>query len=490
MSQRSGSMNRYAEIAFGVLFLLGLYVIGQRNFLLFHSLTEMFSIVIAFGIFMIAWNSRRFMENNYLLYLGISYLFTGGLDLVHTLTYSGMGVFPDFDANPPTQLWIAARFTESVSFFMAPIFLNRHLKPVAVFLSYGFYTVLVMLSIFYWEIFPDCYVPGVGLTPFKKTGEYIVSLVLAVSIIALTRKRDQFNPSVYRLLVISIGVTVAAEIVFTFYIDVYGFSNFMGHCFKAISFYFIYKALIATGLEHPYSLLFMNLKQSEQSLRESERKLMTLLSNLPGMAYRCLNDANWTMEFVSQGCRQLTGYEPADLVHNSRLSYNDLIHVDDRKAVWDRVQEGVAGKKPFEMIYRIQTTNGEVNWVWEKGVGIFSEQGELEALEGFVSDISDRVKAEDERLQREKLQSVLETAGAVCHELNQPLQSIVGYSELLLLDIAKEDPAHEKVRIVFEQAERMGKITRKLMKITRYKTKDYGDGSKIIDIEKSSRKDE
>src|SRR4030067_2623723 len=93
---------------FGGSVLFGLYLTSLYSYLLFHSLAEMFSISIACAIFMIAWNSRRFLDHHYLLFIGIAYLFVGGLDLLHTLSYKGMGVFPGTDANLTPQLWIGA----------------------------------------------------------------------------------------------------------------------------------------------------------------------------------------------------------------------------------------------------------------------------------------------------------------------------------------------------------------------------------------------
>src|SRR4030043_150037 len=108
----------------GVLVFLGLCLASLYNYLLFHSLAEIFSIVDAFGIFMVTWNSRRFLDNNYLLFIGIAYLFVGGLDLIHTLTYKGMGIFQGYGTNLATQLWGAARYTESLSLLIAPLFIS------------------------------------------------------------------------------------------------------------------------------------------------------------------------------------------------------------------------------------------------------------------------------------------------------------------------------------------------------------------------------
>ena len=110
--------HRYFIPMVGITVLVGLYFTSRYNYLLFHSLAEIFSIVVAYGIFMIAWNSRKYIENGYLIFIAIAYLFIGGLDLLHTLSYKGMTIFPDYDyyAN---QLWIAARYMESLALLTA-----------------------------------------------------------------------------------------------------------------------------------------------------------------------------------------------------------------------------------------------------------------------------------------------------------------------------------------------------------------------------------
>jgi len=138
--------------------------------------------------------------------------------------------------------------------------------------------------------------------------------------------------------------------------------------------------------------------QAEEALKESQRMLSTLMSNLPGMAYRSRNDRNWTMEFVSDGCLDLTGHRPEELIGNRSTSYGDLIHPEDREYVWNRVQEAVAEKRPFRLLYRLRSIQG-IKWVWGMGQGIFSANGDLLFLEGFATDITDRKLAE-EALQR------------------------------------------------------------------------------------------
>jgi len=136
-------------------------------------------------------------------------------------------------------------------------------------------------------------------------------------------------------------------------------------------------------------------KLAEDGLLESRRTLQTLMANLPGMAYRCRNDRDWTMEFVSEGSFNLTGYKPAELINNDKIAYNQLIHPDESEKVWDTIQAALKEHKTFQVIYRIKTADGEQKWVWEQGQGIFSPKGELLAVEGFISDNTDKIQMQE-----------------------------------------------------------------------------------------------
>ena len=126
------------EIIFWVAIIGILYVISRSNYLLFHSLAELFSIFVAYVVFLIVWKSRARLENRFLIFIGIAYFFVASLDLLHTFAYKGMGIFPQLDLNPPTQLWIAARYMESISLLVAPLLLidtragnvKEHAEPV------------------------------------------------------------------------------------------------------------------------------------------------------------------------------------------------------------------------------------------------------------------------------------------------------------------------------------------------------------------------
>jgi len=141
-------------------------------------------------------------------------------------------------------------------------------------------------------------------------------------------------------------------------------------------------------------------------LLSPESSFHRLVNNLPGLVYRCRNDKVWTMEFVSDGSVDLLGYEPSDLVQNNKISYAELIDPSDRDHVLKEVLTAIRDQRTFRIEYRITTASGEEKWVWEQGEGVFSQDGNLIAIEGFVTDISDYKASQNKT---ERLNLVLQT---------------------------------------------------------------------------------
>ena len=132
-----------------------------------------------------------------------------------------------------------------------------------------------------------------------------------------------------------------------------------------------------------------------RGLLDKNRLLATLLSNMVGMIYRCRVDERWTMEFVSEGCYELTGYRPEDLIHNARIDYETLTHPEDRESVRQTILSELAQSNRFEIEYRLVHADGGIRWVWERGVGVLGKDNDLTAVEGFIQDITQRRQAEE-----------------------------------------------------------------------------------------------
>ncbi len=224
-----------------------------------------------------------------------------------------------------------------------------------------------------------------------------------------------------------------------------------------------------------YTIDITDRKLSEQARAESERRLATLMANLPGMAYRCQNDEHWTMLFVSEGCEDLTGYAADQLLGNAEVSYSGLIHPGDRDETWKTVQADVAAHEPFHLLYRILAADGTLKWVWERGRGVFDDAGNLLFLEGFITDVSERVRAEealrerdDQLRQSQKMEAIGQLAGGIAHDFNNLLAIILGYSDFLLVDecIAGTE-ARLKVEEIRRAADRAASLTNQILAFSR-----------------------
>jgi len=332
--------------------LLLTYLVSLYSFLLFHSIIEIISIVISGGIFLIGWHSRKYMNSSFFLVLGVSFLFISIVDLIHTLAYSGMGIFLEFDANLPTQLWIVARYWQALSYLLASMVIKKRIKANYLFLSYIIIILILLITIFQ-GFFPVCYIEGSGLTPFKIISEYVIDVILLGTLIILYKHKDEFAQKIFLLIVISIISTMISELAFTFYVSVFGFSNFIGHIFKIIAFFFVYKAIIELGIVSPFDLLFRKLKLSEESSIEKANQLEQAYSEFNQMF-----NASLPLRVINNDCEILRVNETyASLFH---LPKEDLIG----KKCYD-LQLGYEHRCNTEFCSRNQIREGKDHYEYE-----------------------------------------------------------------------------------------------------------------------------
>lgn len=263
------------------------------------------------GVFLFAWNTRNYAGLPFLIFLGITYFYTGSLDLLHTLSYKGMQIFTGYDyyAN---QLWIAARFMESVSLFVCGYLVRgeRRYSYPAIHAIYMTATLVFITTIFIWRIFPECFIDGVGQTPFKIVSEYVIIGILVITLWFMIRNREKLPLRIFRLLTISIILTIFGELAFTFYIDNYGFSNLVGHYLKIGSFYLIYKAIIETGLKRPFDVVFKRLVDRERELQVANATKDKFFSII---AHDLRNPIGGIHKLSNMLCQELSTFSTADL---------------------------------------------------------------------------------------------------------------------------------------------------------------------------------
>lgn len=409
----TSELNIWLKVVLSLALFAGLYVSSLYSYILFHGISEIFAISVGACIFVITWNSRRFIQNGYLLFIGIAYFFAAVIDFVHTLAYKGMGVFIGYDANLPTQLWICARYLQSISLLVAPVFFRFRPNVAIVMAIYSVISIAILLSVFVFSVFPDCYVDGSGLTRFKIISEYIICAILLVSLFLLSRNRSHFEPKVFRLLMTSIVITIFSELSFTSYISVYGFFNLIGHFLKIVAFYLIYKAIVETGLKHPYSLIFRELDQERQRLRQEIEARRQLQEELQQSAEKYTIVADFAHDweywidpdghplYVSPSCERVTGYTAAEFMSDPDLM-QDIVSTEDRELVNNHFKDHHNQRellKTCNMDFKILTRNAEVRWINHVCQAVYGKNGDYLGRRASNRDITDRKLAEHAKTQ-------------------------------------------------------------------------------------------
>jgi PAS domain S-box-containing protein len=168
--------------------------------------------------------------------------------------------------------------------------------------------------------------------------------------------------------------------------------------------------------------------------------MANLLHNLPGMAYRCKNDAGWTMIFLSEGCSTVTGYSASELLNSSSRSFNDLILTEDKEYVRRCVNEAIRTRTRFQMEYRIIGKAGDIRWVWEQGNAIYSADNTVMFLDGYIAEISSRKHIEEEIKHVAKNMVELNATkdkffSLIAHDLQNPVYAIISLSEFLAANL-------------------------------------------------------
>jgi len=500
-------------IVLGLATLTGLLLARVYDYLLFHSLAELFGVVVAFSIFVLGWNSRRLTDNSYLTLIGIAYLSVGVVDLIHTLAYKGMNVFRGYDgADLSAQLWIAARYLESGALLIAPLFIGRRLRAGVVLAALGSATALLLASIFAWGIFPACFVEGEGLTTFKRVSEYAISLLLGLAVVTLLRVRSAFDPGVLRLLVASIGVTIGSELAFTLYADVYGVTNLVGHLLKLLSFSLIYKAIVEVGLTRPYSLVFRELKENEEAVRRARDELRLRVEErtaelaaanaqlLEEIEEREQAQARTTaseeqMRTVTDAFPALISYVDRNLRYRfANATYEKWFGIPVARILGreapemlgeqalavrrDSAKRALAGERvTYEA--EVPFPDGRTRRLDFTYVPDLDEKGDVRGFFALAQDITDRRRAEqDVRQLRESLAHVTrvttagELAASMAHELNQPLTAILSNAQaaqrfLLSGDSADREEVAEALADIAQDATRAGEVIRRLRGLLR-----------------------
>lgn len=376
-----------------------------KSYVLFHTLDELFCVLISFGVLLVTLYTPV-KKDSFLFLIGIAYGFVGAFDLMHTLAYEGMGVFPGNTSNLATQFWISARFLQAGSLFIAALLAGKQVNHRTTFLAAAFISILLGTAII-TGVFPDCFIPGSGLTLFKKVSEYVIILLLLASVVILRRQQNENNQDseVYHNLIKACIIGILAESFFTLYVSVYGLENMIGHLLKLLSFYYIYKAIIEAYLWLPYVEAWKRLK-AEEALRESDIKLRDSMAMLEraqrirGIGYWTLYMANMELKWSPQARIIYVGDADFDLTYETA---EKLTHPEDLANVKAAIEKAITQRMPTEIEHRIIRPSGSeaiVNLDMEMDI---DDDGQIVRLFGTIVDVTKERQAEAAlRLSEEK----------------------------------------------------------------------------------------
>ena len=359
----------------------------QFGYLVFHVLAEGFSIVSAFSALTVAATSPKFTKDRFLIYIAIGIGWCAVLDVVHTMTFKGMGLLPVDGANTATQLWIAARYLQATVMLSSLLFLRLSVGTGFLHAGFGLLVTAVLVSIA-TNSFPVAYREGQGLTPFKIYSEYAIILMLASTLFLMWHSRALLAQPVLAAICAALAAMIVAEFAFTRYVSVYATANLIGHLFKIIAYWFIYVAMVKWTLREP----FRKLAEAERSLRESEARYVRAVDGA--------NDGIWEWfpatgeDYLSPRWKQLLGYEDHELA-NVQESFFDQVHPEDMASAQEALRAHFEQRKPYRVELRLRCKDGGYRWFFSRGQAEWDEQGRPLRMSGSITDINDQKLAEN-----------------------------------------------------------------------------------------------
>ncbi|AFQ45923.1 PAS domain S-box [Desulfosporosinus meridiei DSM 13257] len=390
-----------------MLLLALLFVISRWNYLFFHILVDGFTVTVSIVTFLIAKQTFKHSRNYYTVFLGYAFLFEGIIMLLHILTYKGMNIFPYYTSNTPTQLWIAARYISSLSLLAAPWFINKKAPLKTMVTIYVAITALLLMSILWYSVFPDCFIEGAGLTPFKVYSEYLVIVILVAAIIHHIFRKKELSDTMLKTMISSLAFSILSGLSFTLYRDVYGFTNLLGHVFSAISTYLIYKSIFIRGIDIPYERLVTEIKHSkrtEEALRESEERFRVMADNAPVLLW--MSDENSQKIYFNKGWLDFTGKRMEEETGEGWLRDvypGDLVNLEKR------YQTALHKRDGFQVEYQLKSYDGQYRWVLETGIPRYLPGGIFIGYIGSCIDIDDKKYAiEALRESEERFRTIFE----------------------------------------------------------------------------------
>lgn len=373
---------------------------GIPHYLPLHLLLEMVSIIVAMMVFALGWNSRSSRLSGNIVVIASIFFSVGLLDFLHTLSYGGM---PDFitpnDAQKHLNFWLAARLLASLGLLLIVI---RPWQPLRsphtrylIFGSLSMGVVLLTLTVILAQpLLPDTFIPGQGLTPFKKNTEYLVILIHLVTAAILWHKMR--TPQNFNVVLLFGAVTALAmsEFYFTLYTTMTGSYNVLGHLYKVVAYLFIYRALVVETIEEPYDRLMLAQRQAvEQNevLKDQSHLLDSIVQNIPNMVF-LKRASDLRFELFNKAGERLLGYDRNDLMGKNDYDFFTREQAD----FFVRADREVLNSHEILEIPEeaISCRDGTQKILHTFKIGLFGSDGKPTHLLGISVDITEQKQSE------------------------------------------------------------------------------------------------
>jgi putative nucleotidyltransferase with HDIG domain len=235
------------------------------NYLLFHTVVEIFAITVNMMICLLSIRSYRHSGNNLMFCLGVCLPFVIILDLLHMLCYQGMNILPTDGSNTATQLWIAGRYLQALALVLAPC-LGERKTPRWLPFVFAAVTLGVILTVWVWPVFPVCYRAEAGLTYFKVISELIICMLFLLSLKLFFTRKKLIGKPLLQMIKYGIILTVSSELFFMVYINAFDIFNWLGHILRLVASYVLYRGIVLEELDEPYNALEQAYNETLDSL--------------------------------------------------------------------------------------------------------------------------------------------------------------------------------------------------------------------------------
>lgn len=434
------------SLLFVIFFLL--FSISSKNYLVFHTVIELFSISIGFGICLIAINSFTYYKNIFFASLAISFFFIGIIEVIHTLLYVEWTFNMINCQNVYIQLSLSAKYMRIISFIIALYCMKKKPSLKIIFFLYMIFTASVLLSIFNFSVFPTCYVKFSGVTDFKIASNFILVFLSCYALVILKKNKKCFKINSYRLLILYLIFLALSDVVYIVYIKDFNFSQLISHFFKFISFCMLYSVVIKITLRDPYNSIFQELSKKALELKIVNETLSNKNSELKKAKINIAKSKAKYKKVLELLPEAVLVREDSNVIY-ANSAFIKLFKFNSKEEIINKPIRAIAPKEGKKTLERKILESNNSSFVPFKRETLFCADGQPVETEvssvsidfhhqkhviAIIRNIEERHQYERLRMELEEKDNLrIEFFANICHELRTPINVI--YSALQLQDI-------------------------------------------------------